>query len=112
MKTPRLRFSLRTLLLLPVLVAAFYGGWITHEHQLRRDHRRQEAAALQLRTSVHAEIQPLHDELDRLDRERAIDAARLLKTMDQLEHQQRIDVFRSRLLTPSDSRMPPEVRFQ
>lgn len=105
MKTPRLRFGLRSLLLLPVLVAAFYGGWIAHDYQLRRIHRQQEAAALRRRTALYDEIRRLHDEMRR-------ERARLLRTIEQVEHQERIDSFRSQLNDPVNSRMLPEGRFR
>lgn len=109
MKTSRFRFGLRFLLLLPVLVAACYGGWTLHDYQLQRQYRRQEADALERRTALVRDLRKWEQELMR---ERAVSTTRLRQVIEQVEHQQRIDAFQSQLNAPINSRMFPEGGFQ
>ena len=102
MKTLRLQFGLRSLMLFPVLVAAFFGGWMTHEHAIRQEYRREETAARQLYKNLR----------DEMDRDRAVEGARLRETIDRLEHRQRMDSLRARLNDPLKTRTFPEGRFK
>jgi hypothetical protein len=92
---------LRFLLLLPVLAAAFYGGWTAHDRHVHRRFEMQDAEALQRRTAL----------LREMAYKRQRDAERLRSMIDRVEHRKRMDTFRLHSVGPFKARMSQNGRF-
>lgn len=95
---PKLRFGLRTLLFLPICVAAFYLGWNAHESYRRVLQSRDDVLARQRRTDLLREL-VLH---------REIKADMLRSSVNRIEHLERMKSYDRFLNDPIGAKMHPE----
>ena len=100
----RFRYNLRFVLLLPCLVAAFCGGWTAHDYELRRVHQMQDAVARQRRDAM---LNEMAREWDAASARRQEYLDQVQEALDQIEHRNRMERFRSRINAPTNSRMFP-----
>ena len=98
---PKFRFTLRTLLSLPICVAAFYLGWQHHLSSLRTQAENYEAAAKQHSSEIRREL-ILQSE---------IRDAKIHDSLDRIEHRYRMKAYKSMIDDPIGTRMMPEGRF-
>ena len=98
---PKLQFRLRLLLLFPVCIAAFFGGWGAHESRTRVLQERNASASLARRTVMEREILL----------QRQIRAANLPGFIDRIEYQQRMKAFERLMQAPNNFRKFPNGEF-
>ena len=89
----RPRFGLRTLLLLPVLVAAFHGGWASRRDEVEGEYQRQQATARERIAMMQAFVRKQY-------RSQLYEREAILQTIEKAEHNRRIESYRMRLRDP------------
>jgi hypothetical protein len=82
-RQPRFRFSLKVVLFLPVLVAAFFGGWISHRRMQQEAYLRDRAASIEFYEQFMRTIAAQRP------RPRSIDESMMI--IDGMEHRRRVE---------------------
>ncbi|WP_182868402.1 hypothetical protein [Stieleria mannarensis] len=96
-RVPKLRFGLRTLLALPVCVAAFYLGWTSHASHVQSQYARDATLAQQRSDEIQHQ----------LTRQRAARAAAQQDAFEGIEHRKRMQSFERMLRDPAGAKMFP-----